>query len=183
MAVANTYTLENSFGCRVVVGGAGFLLNNEMTDFNRVPGRTDRKGMIGTTANLIAPGKRMLSSQTPTLVFREGRLVLVTGSPGGRTIINTVLCTIVNVVDFRRDPRAVIDTPRLHHQWFPDRVGFEGLARPEFAAALEQLRRMGHTFADKPGKQGDAHSISIDPQTGRPCGVPDGRIDGHAAGM
>jgi gamma-glutamyltranspeptidase/glutathione hydrolase len=154
-----------------------------MIDFNRVPGRTDRQGMIGTPANLIAPGKRMLSSQTPTLMFRDGQLVLVTGSPGGRTIINTVLCTIVGWVDFQRDPRAVIDTPRLHHQWFPDRVGFEGLARPEYAAALAELRRLGHTFADKPGKQGDAHSIGIDPQTGVPCGVPDRRIDGHAAGM
>jgi gamma-glutamyltranspeptidase / glutathione hydrolase len=182
MAVANTYTLENSFGCRVVVRGAGFLLNNEMTDFNRVPGRTDRKGMIGTAANLIAPGKRMLSSQTPTLVFRDGRLVLVTGSPGGRTIINTVLCTVVNVVDFQRDVRAAIDAPRLHQQWFPDRVSFEALARPECAAILEQLRQMGHTFADKPGKQGDAHSIGLDPQTGQFLGVPDRRIDGHAAG-
>ncbi|MCY2989701.1 MAG: gamma-glutamyltransferase [Planctomycetota bacterium] len=183
MAVANTYTLENSFGCRVVVRGAGFLLNNEMTDFNRVPNRTDRQGMIGTPANLIAPGKRMLSSQTPTLVFRDGRLILVTGSPGGRTIINTVLCTIVGLVDFQRNSRAMTDAPRLHHQWFPDRSGFEGLARPEYAAALDQLRRMGHAFADKPGKQGDAHSICIDPQTGRWCGVADHRIDGHAAGM
>ena len=126
MAVANTYTLENGYGSRVMVRGAGFLLNNEMTDFNRVPGRTDRKGSIGTEANLIAPGKRMLSSQTPTLVCREGRLVLVTGSPGGRTIINTVLCTIVNLVDYRMDVRRAVDAPRLHHQWFPDRIRLRG---------------------------------------------------------
>jgi gamma-glutamyltranspeptidase/glutathione hydrolase len=181
MAVANTYTLENSYGCRVVVRGAGFLLNNEMTDFNRVPGRTDRKGMIGTPANQIAPGKRMLSSQTPTLVLRDGRLVLVTGSPGGRTIINTVLCTVIQIVDFQRDARAAVDAPRLHHQWFPDRVGFEGLDRPEYAAAVAELRRMGHEFPEKSGKQGDAHSIGVDPQTGRSQGAPDRRIDGHAA--
>jgi gamma-glutamyltranspeptidase/glutathione hydrolase len=181
MAVANTYTLENSYGCRVVVRGAGFLLNNEMTDFNRVPGRTDRKGMIGTPANQIAPGKRMLSSQTPTLVLRDGRLVLVTGSPGGRTIINTVLCTVIQIVDFQRDARAAVDAPRLHHQWFPDRAGFEGLDRPEYAAAVAELRRMGHKFPEKSGKQGDAHSIGVDPQTGRSRGAPDRRIDGHAA--
>jgi gamma-glutamyltranspeptidase/glutathione hydrolase len=153
-----------------------------MTDFNRIPGHTDRKGMIGTAANTIAPGKRMLSSQTPTLVYRDGRLVLVTGSPGGRTIINTVLCTVVNFVDFRCDVRAAVDAPRIHHQWFPDRVSFEGLNRPEYGAAVEQLRRLGHAVADKPSKQGDAHSIGIDAETGRYMGAADHRIDGHAAG-
>src|SRR5207249_4209187 len=96
MAVANTYTLERSYGSRVVVKGAGFLLNDEMTDFNWRPGYTDRKGAIGTEPNLIAPGKRMLSSQTPTVVARDGKVLLVTGSPGNRTIINTVLCVLVN---------------------------------------------------------------------------------------
>jgi len=180
MAVANTYTLENSYGCRVVVRGAGFLLNNEMTDFNRIPGRTDRKGAIGTPANLIAPGKRMLSSQTPTLVCRDGRLVLVTGSPGGRTIINTVLCVVLGVVEFHMDGRAAIDAPRLHHQWFPDRVGFEGLERPEYRETVERLKGMGHVFGSKASKQGDAHSIWIDPGTGRPIGVPDKRINEKA---
>ena len=188
MAVANTYTLEDSYGSRVMVRGAGFLLNNEMTDFNRVPGRTDRKGAIGTPANLIAPGKRMLSSQTPTLVCRDHpsdgarRVVLVTGSPGGRTIINTVLCTIVNFVDFRMDIGRAVDAPRLHHQWFPDRVSFEGLKQPEYAAAVGQLKRMGHRFDPKSGTQGDAHSIWVDPHTGRYVGAADRRIDGRAAG-
>ena len=183
MAVANTYTLENGYGSRVMVRGAGFLLNNEMTDFNHVPGRTDRKGAVGTPANLIAPGKRMLSSQTPTLVLRDGRLVLVTGSPGDRTIINTVLCTIIHLVDSRMDPARAIDAPRLHHQWFPDRVSFEGLKQPEYAATVERLRRMGHTFNPKAGKQGDAHSIWVDPESGRYVGVADKRIDGKAAGL
>lgn len=182
MAVANTYTLENSYGSRVVVRGAGFLLNNEMTDFNRVPGRTDRKGMIGTPANLVAPGKRMLSSQTPTLVLRDGRPVLVTGSPGGRTIINTVLCTVLQVVDFGLDVRRAVDAPRLHHAWFPDRVSFEGLGQPEYAASIERLRSMGHRFDEKARKQGDAHSIWVDPKTGRRFGAADKRIDGKAAG-
>ena len=181
MAVANTYTLENSYGCRVVVRGAGFLLNNEMTDFNHIPGHTDRTGRIGTPANVIAPGKRMLSSQTPALVFRDGRLVLVTGSPGGRTIINTVLCTILNVVDFGMDPRQAVDAPRLHHQWLPDKVSFEGAQRPEYAAAVDQLRQMGHNLDARSSRQGDAHVIGMDAKAGRYVGAADRRTDGKAA--
>lgn len=181
MAVSNTYTLENSYGSRVVVRGAGFLLNNEMTDFNRVPGRTDRKGSIGTPANLIAPGKRMLSSQTPTLVCRDGRVVLVTGSPGGRTIINTVLCMVIHTLDFGLDLQQAVNAPRLHHAWFPDRISFEGLMRPEYADCVEQLRRMGHQFDAKAGKQGDAHSIWVDRRTGHYVGAADPRIDGKVS--
>jgi gamma-glutamyltranspeptidase/glutathione hydrolase len=182
MAVANTYTLENAYGSRVVVRGGGFLLNNELTDFNRVPGRTDRKGDIGTSPNLIAPGKRMLSSQTPTLVCRDGRLLLVTGSPGGRTIINTVLCTIVNLVDFGMDVRQAIDGPRLHHQWFPDYAHFEGCSQPEYKTTLQRLSALGHRFDDKPAPQGDAHSIWVDPLRGHYFGAADKRIFGKAAG-
>lgn len=181
MAVSNTYTLENSYGARVVVRGAGFLLNNEMTDFNRVPGRTDRSGLIGTPANVIAPGKRMLSSQSPTLVYRDGRLALVTGSPGGRTIPNTVLCTLLHFIDFGQDVRQAVDAPRLHHAWFPDNVRFEGAARPEYAQTVEKLKAMGYTF-EKSLRQGDAHSIAIDPRSGRYRAAADRRIDGAAAG-
>ena len=181
MAVSNTYTLENSYGCRVVVRGAGFLLNNEMTDFNHVPGRTDRTGLIGTPANVIAPGKRMLSSQTPALVTRNGRLILVTGSPGGRTIINTVLCTILNVIDFGMTPQQTVDAPRLHHQWFPDKVSFEGSQLPDCSAAVERLRQLGHNLDSEPSKQGDAHLIGLDPRTGSCLGAADHRIDGKAA--
>ncbi len=178
MAAANTYTLERSYGSRVMVRGAGFLLNDEMIDFNWRPGVTDRKGTIGTTPNQIAPGKRMLSSQTPTIVARNGKVVLVTGSPGSRTIINTVLNVVVNVVDFDMDIRAAVDAPRLNHQWFPDEVRFEGTDRyPEAVAAL---RRMGHTVSG--GRQGDAHSIWVDPKTGRYVGAADRRINGKAAG-
>src|SRR5205085_3187099 len=140
MAVANTYTLEHSYGSRVVVKGAGFLLNNEMTDFNWRPGHTDRQGAIGTEPNVIAPGKRMLSSQTPTVVAKGGKVVLVTGSPGSRTIINTVLCVLVNVLDFDMDVGAAVDAPRLHHQWFPDVVRFEGAE--QYPEAVAELRRM-----------------------------------------
>jgi gamma-glutamyltranspeptidase/glutathione hydrolase len=177
MAVANTYTLERSYGSRVVVRGAGFLLNNEMMDFNWRPGYTDRKGAIGTEANQIAPGKRMLSSQTPTIVARDGKVVLVTGSPGSRTIINTVLCMLVNVLDFDMDIRSAVDAPRLHHPWFPDVARFEGMYRlPEVMA---RLRQMGHTIQGT--QQGDAHSIWVDPRTGHYFGAEDRRISGKLA--
>ena len=100
LAVSNTYTLENSYGNRVVVRGAGYILNNEMTDFNPRPGLTSTKGQIGTAPNRVAPGKRMLSSMTPVIVLKDGRPVLITGSPGGRTIINTVLCVVLNVLEY-----------------------------------------------------------------------------------
>ena len=160
MAVSNTYTLQNSYGSRVVVRGAGFLLNNEMTDFNWRPGVTDRSGRIGTPANQIAPGKRMLSSQSPTLVARDGKLVLVTGSPGGRTIPNTVLSVVLGVTQWGLDVRAAVDAPRWHHQWLPDVARIEGAERPEFAKAREQLIRWGHVI-ESSASQGDAHSIGI----------------------
>src|SRR5207302_6422510 len=134
------YTLERSYGSRVVVKGAGFPLNDEMIDFNWRPGVTDREGGIGTAANQIAPGERMLSSQTPTIVARDGKVVLVTGSPGSRTIINTVLCVVVNVIDFDMDIRSAVDAPRLHHAWFPDELRFEGVR--DYPAAVARLRVM-----------------------------------------
>jgi gamma-glutamyltranspeptidase/glutathione hydrolase len=178
MAVANTFTLERSYGSRVVVRGAGFLLNDEMIDFNWRPGVTDRTGAIGTKPNQVAGGKRMLSSQTPTVVARDGKAVLVTGSPGSRTIINTVLCMMVNVVDFHMDIRAAVDAPRLHHQWFPDEVHFEGVG--DYPEVVSRLRAMGHRVIGV--RQGDAHSIWIDPRTGRYYGAADHRISGKALG-
>jgi gamma-glutamyltranspeptidase/glutathione hydrolase len=178
MAVANTYTLERSYGSRIVVKGAGFLCNNVMMDFNWYPGLTDRRGIIGTAPNLIAPGKRMLSSQTPTIVARNGKVVLVTGSPGSRSIINTVLGIVANVIDFDMTIREAVDAPRLHHQWFPDRVSFEGTGL--YAPAVKRLRAMGHTVTGT--RQGDAHSIWVDPKTGLFYGAADRRVDGKAAG-
>jgi gamma-glutamyltranspeptidase/glutathione hydrolase len=177
MAVANTYTLERSYGSRVVVRGAGFLLNDEMMDFNWRPGFTDRQGTIGTEPNQIAPGKRMLSSQTPTIVARGGKVVLITGSPGSRTIINTVLCVLVNVLDYEMDIRAAVDAPRVNHAWFPDTARFEGMR--EYARTVERLRQMGHTVQGT--RQGDAHSIWVDPKTGHYWGAEDRRIHGKVA--
>jgi gamma-glutamyltranspeptidase/glutathione hydrolase len=178
MAVANTYTLENSYGSRIVVRGAGYLLNNEMTDFNPKPGVTTRKGLIGTPANVVAPGKRMLSSQSPTIVAKGGKVLLVTGSPGSRTIINTVLNVVVNVIDFGMDVQSAVDAPRLHQAWFPDEVRFEGTS--EYPKLVEQLRAMGHDI--HPTRQGDAHSIYVDPKTGAYQGAADPRIRGKAVG-
>ena len=145
-AVSMTYTLEQGYGSKITVPGAGFLLNNEMGDFNAAPGMTTDTGLIGTDPNLAAPGKRMLSSMTPTIVARAGRLVMTTGSPGGRTIINTVLLTILNVVDFGMNIQEAVDAPRLHHQWLPDQTRYErwGLS-PDTLALLGQK---GHTMVE-----------------------------------
>jgi gamma-glutamyltranspeptidase / glutathione hydrolase len=179
LAVANTYTLEGGYGSHVVVKGAGFILNNEMNDFNWFPGVTNTKGTVGTDANLIVPGKRMLSSMTPTIVTKNGKVVLITGSPGGRTIINTVLCVVVNVIDFDMDVQSAVDAPRMHHQWFPDELHIED--RPAISAALPQLRAMGHVVKTARG-QGDAHSIAVDPRTGVYQGAADKRTSSKAAG-
>ena len=157
-AVALTYTLEQSYGSGIVVPGAGFLLNNEMGDFNAAPGLTTETGLIGTAPNLAAPGRRMLSSMSPTIVVREGKLLLVTGSPGGRTIINTVLLTILNVVDFGMNAQEANDAPRFHHQWLPDKIQFErGAVSPQ---AMRWLQERGHTLSES-GAQGAAQIIVV----------------------
>jgi gamma-glutamyltranspeptidase/glutathione hydrolase len=151
-----------------------------MMDFNWFPGETTRGGTIGTEPNLIAPGKRMLSSQTPTIVARDGKVVLITGSPGSRTIINTVLQVVINVVDFEMSPRQAVDAPRLHHPWFPDRIRFEGLS--EHARAVAELKALGHDVSGT-RQQGDAHTIWVDPKTGVYVGAEDRRIMGKVAGF
>jgi gamma-glutamyltranspeptidase / glutathione hydrolase len=170
-AVALTYTLEEGYGSKSVVEGAGFLLNNEMGDFNLIPGRTDSTGRIGTTANLIAPRKRMLSSQSPTIVLRDGKVRLVTGSPGGRTIPNTTLWVVLNVLEFGLSPREAVDAPRTHHPWFPDVLRLEGDGWDK--ATLDALRARGHTVRAG-GIQGDAHTITVEPDE-TIHGVPDRR--------
>ncbi len=137
-AVALTYTLEYGYGSRIVVPGAGFLLNNEMGDFNGQPGLTDERGMIGTPANLARPGKRMLSSMAPTIIAKDGQLFMVTGTPGGRTIINTVLTTILNVIDYGMNAQEAVDAGRMHHQWLPDRLSVERFGFSADTIALAQ---------------------------------------------
>jgi gamma-glutamyltranspeptidase/glutathione hydrolase len=177
-AVSLTYTLEDSYGSKIVVPGAGFLLNNEMGDFNAGPGLTTREGLVGTPPNLAAPGKRMLSSMTPTILARNGKVFLVIGSPGGRTIINTVLLVILNVVDFGLNVQEAIDAPRFHHQWLPDIIRFERYGLSPDTVAL--LKARGHTLTEA-SVQGVAQGIVFDAQSGILEGGSDRRAtDGGA---
>lgn len=173
-AVSNTYTLEESYGSKVVAPGTGFLLNNELHDFNLRPGQTTRGGRIGTAPNLPRPGRRPLSSMSPCIVLEGGSVRLVTGSPGGRTIINTVACVLWNHLGATLDLEASVAAPRQHHQWFPDLLRIEGgiplLVR-------EELRARGHRLRVVE-TQGDAHSIARDTTSGRLHAVADRRIDG-----
>jgi gamma-glutamyltranspeptidase/glutathione hydrolase len=165
--VALTYTLEESYGVKRVVPGAGFLLNNELGDFNAGPGQTDVLGHIGTGPNLAQPGKRPLSSMCPVVLVQDGAVLLVSGSPGGRTIPSTVLDTVLNVVDFGMSARAVVDAPRFHHQWLPDRIQVEvSLA----STTKEALKAMGHTLKEV-NKQGCAQVILV--KNGHPEGAAD----------
>jgi len=170
-AVANTYTLEGGYGSGVVVRGAGFLLNNEMGDFNKKPGETNTTGDIGTPANLIAPGKRMLSSMSPAIVTRDGKLVLVTGSPGGRTIPNTVIDVVLGITAFGQSVRNAVSTPRIHHPWMPDTTTIEPGAVSD--ATVAALRSRGQAVRVGTGRQGDAHSIFYDAKTGTAYGAAD----------
>jgi gamma-glutamyltranspeptidase/glutathione hydrolase len=181
MAVSNTYTLEKSWGTRLIVPNTGMILNNEMGDFNPIPGHTDRKGKIGTDPNCIQPGKRMLSSQTPVIVRQQGKTVMVVGSPGGRTITNTVLNVLLNRIVFHMSMDQAVQLPRQHHQWFPDRIQFEYADDPAYESMVNQLRHMGHVVIGASSQgQGSAHSIDIDLKTGLRIGVADWRRGGAA---
>ena len=161
-AVAMTFTLEASYGSKIVVSGAGFLLNNEMGDFNAGPGLTTVDGLIGTPPNMAAPAKRMLSSMTPTILAKDGNLAMVTGTPGSRTIINTVLLTILNVIDFGMNAQEAVDAGRFHHQWLPDRINYEKFAFSPDTVAL--LKAKGHEMREG-DSQGVAEVIVVDQET------------------
>jgi len=178
-AVANTYTLNGGYGCGVTIPGTGILMNNEMDDFASKPGVPNSYGLIQGEANGIAPGKRPLSAMAPTFVFRDNRLFMVAGSPGGPTIINTVLQTIINVIDFKMTIQEAVDAPRIHHQWMPDKLVMERIG---FADDIVQaLRARGHNVELR-GMIGDCQSILIDPKTGVRLGAADPRLDGMAIG-
>ena len=146
-AVAVTYTLNFFFGNGKMAGDTGFFLNDEMDDFTSKPGEPNAFGLVQGKVNQIEPGKRPLSSMTPTIVLKDGRLFMVTGSPGGSTIISTVLESILNTVDFGMNIQQAVDAPRVHHQWLPDNVSVEpGYLTPETKIALEA---MGHTFKER----------------------------------
>jgi gamma-glutamyltranspeptidase/glutathione hydrolase len=174
-AVSNTYTLNFSYGVGLVAEGTGVLLNNELDDFTAAPGAANAYGLVGFEANLPGPGKRPLSSMTPTIVLKDGKPVLVTGSPGGSRIISTVLQVIVNVLDYRMDVAAAVDAPRLHHQWLPDEVRAEHGFTDTILAGL---RNKGHRVVVPMG-QTSANSIAITPDG--LLGAPDPRTRGSEA--
>lgn len=179
-AVSMTFTLERSYGCKLLVKGAGFLLNNEMGDFNPVPGLTTSTGLIGTKPNLVEPGKRMLSSMCPVIVAKEGKPYMAIGSPGGRTIINTVLQVILNVVDHDMNMAQAIAAPRIHHQWLPNYTRLE-----DFGFSKDtQIRyeAYGHNWRWYE-RQGRAMGIRMDREKQRLEGASDPRsYDGAVVG-
>ncbi|MBT8084213.1 MAG: gamma-glutamyltransferase [Woeseia sp.] len=177
--VSLTYTLEWGYGSHIVVEGAGFLLNNEMGDFNAQPGITDERGRIGTAPNLIRPEKRMLSSMTPTIVAKDGVPLFATGSPGGKTIINTTMQTILNVIDHGLNIADAVDAGRMHHQWLPDRTIME---KTGFSPDTKHLyEALGHKVREV-GGIGAAMAIYRDPETGILYGGADSRAgDGGSA--
>ncbi len=184
-AVAVTTTLNGNFGSGVTIPGAGFLMNNEMDDFTAKVGVKNMFGLLQGAANAIQPGKRPLSSMTPTMVFKDGNLVLVTGSPGGPTIINTVLQVILNVIDHKMPVAQAVEVPRVHHQWMPDQLSFEryGIS----ADTLALLKAKGHSVVERQsyegGYQGDAETIAIEPKSNLRLGAADSRKpDSRAVG-
>ncbi|HKO54884.1 MAG TPA: gamma-glutamyltransferase [Thermoanaerobaculia bacterium] len=185
--VSSTYTLNDSYGSGVTAKGTGFLLNDEMDDFTSKPGVPNDYKLIQGEANAIQPKKRPLSSMTPTIVLKDGKVAFAVGSPGGPTIINTVLQVVINVIDFGMDIQEAIAAPRFHHQWLPDELFWEerGINRD----TREALERMGHKFralpgaSSTPGTIGDAHGIAIDPVSGMRMGASDPRLGGVPVGF
>ena len=176
-AVAVTTTLNGGYGSRTVVGGAGFLLNNEMDDFSIKAGVPNMYGAVGSTANAIAPGKRMLSSMTPTIVLKDEKPYLIIGTPGGTTIPTSVFQTIVNLIDFNLSPEDAVWKPKFHHQWLPDVVYVEkGFPQQ----TVEKLKQMGYKIAER-GAIGRTELIKI--EKGKIEAVADNRGDDHAEGF
>jgi gamma-glutamyltranspeptidase/glutathione hydrolase len=178
-AVSITTTLNGSYGSRTVVAGAGFILNNEMDDFSVKSGVPNLYGLVGGEANSIAPGKRMLSSMTPTIISKDGKLFMVVGTPGGSTIITSVFQTIVNVIDFKMDAKNATFAPRFHQQWLPEHTFIEREGKlPE--STIKRLEEMGHVFRER-GYIGRVETILVRPD-GKLEGAADKRGDDHAAG-
>ncbi len=178
-AVAVTTTLNASYGSGIVVDGAGFLLNNEMDDFSVKPGVPNLFGLVGSEANAIGPGKRMLSSMSPTIVLKDGKPWIIAGSPGGSTIITTVLQVLLNAIVFGMDIQEAVDAPRHHSQWLPDTVIHEDRAFPKDVA--EALAAMGHVLDEPAGHIGQANCILVGDDGF--YGAPDPRGENAAAGL
>lgn len=167
-AVSVTYTINGLFGAKVIAGDTGFFLNNEMDDFTTRPGVANQFGLVQGEKNAIAPGKRPLSSMSPTIVTRDGELFMVTGSPGGPRIITTTLATIMNVVDFGMNAKEAVNAPRIHHQWLPDHIFVEPMGLS--ADTRARLTAMGHVLSDADRPWGAAATIVVVPDATAPGG-------------
>ncbi|HEY2392056.1 MAG TPA: gamma-glutamyltransferase, partial [Candidatus Angelobacter sp.] len=178
-AVSVTTTLNESFGSAVTAGKLGFLLNDEMDDFTSKPGTPNGYGLIQGEANAIAPGKRPLSAMAPTIVVKDGKLLMVLGSPGGPRIISTVANILMGVLDYGLDIQQAVNAPRFHHQWEPDEIVIErnGIS-PD---TIKLLEARGHKIKAQ-GYWSDGECIAVDPKTGELLGAPDGRGGGKAVG-
>jgi gamma-glutamyltranspeptidase / glutathione hydrolase len=183
--VSNTFTLNGSFGSCVTIPGTGILMNNEMDDFTSKPGVPNLYGLLQSEKNAIQPKKRPLSAMAPTIVLKDGKPYLLVGTPGGPTIISTVLQVSMNVIDFGMNLQQAVDEPRFHHQWMPDVIFVDPFGiSPDTRSILEQR---GHKFSkkyfyDDTDYFGDAEAILIDPETGVYYGASDTRLAGYPAG-
>ena len=177
--VACTATVNTSFGCKVVVPGTGIVLNNQMDDFSIQPGVSNYFGLIGAEANAVAPGKRPLSSMSPTIVLKDGKPVFSVGAAGGPTIISQAALAIINVIDFGMDNDSALKQPRFHHQWAPDELRIEKSVPAEVRAKLE---KRGHKLKVV-DSMGAAQAIALDPESASFTGAPDPRGEGKAAGF
>jgi gamma-glutamyltranspeptidase/glutathione hydrolase len=175
---AVTTTLNDVFGSRVTATGLGFLLNDVMDDFTSKPGAPNMYGLQQGAANAIGPGKRPLSAMTPTILLKDGKPLLVLGSPGGPRIISTIANIILEVIDFHRNIQEAVNAPRFHHQWMPDKIYVEKDFSPEM---ITQLKKRGHVV-EEDGHWGDGECIAIDPKTGERLGASDIRNNGKAVG-
>ena len=179
-AVSTTTTINSGYGSKVVVDGAGFFLNNEMDDFSAKPNVPNQFGLLGGEANSIQPGKRMLSSMTPTIVLKDNKPFLIVGSPGGSTIMTVVLQVILNVIDFDINIMKAIEMPRIHHQWYPDEIIYESFGMS--VDVMENLLEKGHNIAG-PENLGRVEGILINNSDGLIYGATDPRGNGLAKGF
>jgi gamma-glutamyltranspeptidase/glutathione hydrolase len=182
-AVSVTTTINSGFGSKVVVDGAGFLLNNEMDDFSSKPGEPNQYGLLGSVANSIEPGKRMLSSMTPTIVLKNDKPFLILGSPGGSTIITVVLQVILNCIEFGMNIQEAVNAPRIHHQWLPDIIYYEKFSINNDTFSI--LENLGYEFKDRNSTfrvLGSVQAIMIDQENNKIYGASDPRRNGSAEG-
>lgn len=180
VTVAVTTTINTGYGSKVIIDGAGFLMNNEMDDFVSKPNLPNVYGLVGTDANAIQPGKRMLSSMSPTIILRDNQPLLVIGAMGGPAIISSVAQTILNVIDFNMNIQEAIDAPKFHHQWIPDSILYEKFGFPK--DVLDNLIKMGHRVVPRKDIHSETNAILIDRETGVLFGGADSRLKAAAAG-